>query len=248
MGMGHSWLALLAVAQMMLPGCPEARSVSDADRVAERTRMVERQLAARDIRDPLVLAAMQKVPRHRFVPDAYASLAYQDHPLPIGHEQTISQPYTVASMTQAIGLRGGETVLEIGTGSGYQAAVLAEIAGTVYTIEILEPLARRARATLAELGYTNIRTRTGDGYFGWPEAGPFDAIVVTAAPDHIPPPLLDQLAIGGCLVIPVGTYPQTLVLVRRTEEGYERTDVAPVVFVPLQRAPTPDAAPAEPAP
>lgn len=201
--------------------------------VAQRAEMVARQIAGRDVRDPRVLAAMRKVPRHRFVPAAWVAEAYEDHPVPIGEGQTISQPYIVALMTELLSLRGGERVLEVGTGSGYQAAVLAELAGEVYSIEILEPLARRAAATLLELGYARVHVRTGDGYQGWPEAAPFDAIVVTAAPDHIPQPLLDQLTVGGRLVIPVGSFSQELLVCTKTAAGVERRSVIPVRFVPM---------------
>ena len=203
------------------------------DFASERAEMVERQLAARDIVDERVLAAMGVVPRHLFVPEALREQAYADHPLPIGEGQTISQPYIVALMTQAIGLSGDERVLEIGTGSGYQAAVLAELAREVHSIEIVEPLAERARATLESLGYSNLRLRVGDGYRGWPEAAPFDAIVVTAAPDHVPEPLVDQLAPGGRMLIPVGSADQELLVIERGPDGITRRSILPVRFVPM---------------
>ncbi|GKS59540.1 protein-L-isoaspartate O-methyltransferase [Nitrospira sp.] len=178
---------------------------------------------------------MRHVPRHRFVPDRYADLAYHDEPLPIGFEQTISQPSLVALMTEALSLKKTDKVLEVGTGSGYQAAILAELAGEVLTIEIVEPLARQAEATLTDLGYRNIRVRVGDGHTGWPEKAPYDAIMVTAAPEHVPQPLLDQLAVGGKLIIPVGRRFQTLELYRRTSEGYDRHAITQVTFVPLVR-------------
>ncbi len=198
-----------------------------------RERMVREQIAARDVRDPRVLAAMRSVPRHRFVPAALAGEAYEDHPLPIGEGQTISQPYIVAAMSELLQLKGGERVLEVGTGSGYQAAVLAELAAEVYSIEILEPLARRAEATLRELGCAKVRVRAGDGYLGWPEAAPFDAVIVTAAPDHVPQPLVDQLKVGGRLVIPVGTAWQELLVITRTARGIETERNIPVRFVPM---------------
>jgi protein-L-isoaspartate(D-aspartate) O-methyltransferase len=173
------------------------------------------------------------VPRHLFVPPELRGQAYEDYPLPIGDEQTISQPYIVALMTSLLDLRGGERVLEIGTGSGYQAAVLAEIAGEVYTIEILGSLAQRSRATLAELGYRNVEVRHGDGWAGWPEKAPFDAIVVTAASPRVPQPLLEQLKVGGRLVVPVGRFFQDLLVYTRTAEGYEKRNVIPVRFVPM---------------
>lgn len=181
--------------------------------------MVDDQLVSRDIEDPKVLDAMRKVPRHRFVPGMFSRNAYEDRPLPIGHDQTISQPYIVAFMTEAIRLEGNEKVLEIGTGSGYQAAVLAEIVPQVWTIEIVEPLAQESKQTLKDLGYTNIQVRAGDGYQGWPAEAPFDVVIVTAAPDHIPQPLLDQLAIGGRLILPVGKFRQELVMFTRTKDG-----------------------------
>jgi len=200
---------------------------------AERQRMVETQIRARDVRDPRVLAAMATVPRHLFVPEAYRQQAYEDYPLPIGDDQTISQPYIVALMTSLLDLRGGEKVLEIGTGSGYQAAVLAQIAGDVRTIEILDSLAARARRTLSELGYDNVHLKVADGWAGWPEEAPFDGIVVTAAPPRVPQPLLDQLKVGGRLVIPVGRFFQDLLVYTRTEKGFEKRNVIPVRFVPM---------------
>jgi protein-L-isoaspartate(D-aspartate) O-methyltransferase len=208
-------------------------SCAGADFEQARTRMVAGQLAARDIDDGRVLAAMRKVPRHEFVPADVRAQAYEDSPLPIGHGQTISQPYIVALMTQLAMVGPHARVLEVGTGSGYQAAVLAELAGEVYTIEILEPLARRAEQTLARLGYTRVHVRHGDGWRGWPEAAPFDAILVTAAPPKVPPALLDQLAVGGRLVIPVGDDDQELRVYHRTKAGIETRDVAPVRFVPM---------------
>ena len=209
--------------------------MTDPSRQAERDHMVTDQIVARGIRDPGVIAAMRHVPRHRFVPDSYAQFAYADSPLPIGHGQTISQPFIVAFMTEALALQGREKVLEIGTGSGYQAAVLAELASRVLTIEIVDPLAREVAGRLAELGYANVTVRTGDGHRGWPEDAPFDAIIVTAATDQVPQPLLDQLAIGGRLILPLGDSFQKLTLYRRTPNGYERTDLVPVRFVPLLR-------------
>ena len=195
--------------------------------------MVETQIRSRGVESPDVLAAMARVPRHLFVPETYRERAHEDYPLPIGESQTISQPYIVALMTSLLDLAPGEKVLEIGTGSGYQAAVLAEIAGEVYTIEILEPLAARARATIEQLGYRNVRFRQGDGYEGWPEAAPFDAIVVTAAPPKVPQPLLDQLKIGGKLVIPVGRFFQDLIVYTRSADGYDKRNVISVRFVPM---------------
>jgi protein-L-isoaspartate(D-aspartate) O-methyltransferase len=200
---------------------------------AERRRMVESQIRARDVRDGRVLTAMASVPRHLFVPQAFRPQAYEDYPLPIGNEQTISQPYIVALMTSLLELDGGERVLEIGTGSGYQAAVLAEIAGEVFTIEILPPLVERARATLTELGYENVVLRAGNGWAGWPDKAPFDGILVTAAPPRVPEALLEQLAVGGRLVIPVGRFFQDLLVYTKTEAGFEKRNVIPVRFVPM---------------
>jgi protein-L-isoaspartate(D-aspartate) O-methyltransferase len=198
--------------------------------------MVDQYIIPHGVKDPAVVAAMRHVPRHRFVPGEYSLFAYIDGPLPIGHRQTISQPSLVADMTEALQLKKTDKVLEIGTGSGYQAAILAELADQVLTIEIVEPLARQAEQTLTELGYRNVRVRTGDGYGGWPDEAPFDAIIVTAAPDHVPQPLLEQLAVGGRLVIPVGKDFQTLELHRRTVTGYERKTLNFVRFVPLIRS------------
>jgi protein-L-isoaspartate(D-aspartate) O-methyltransferase len=195
--------------------------------------MVAQQIAARGVRDSATLAALRKVKRHLFVPEAARAQAYDDHPLPIGHGQTISQPYIVAFMTEAAGLVGGENVLEVGTGSGYQAAVLGEIAARVYTIEIVAPLAESSSALLQRLGYTNVSVRAGDGYLGWPEAAPFDAILVTAAAPRIPEPLKQQLRDGGRLVLPLGDDWQELVVVTRRGDRFEEKRVLPVRFVPM---------------
>ncbi|MDQ7821036.1 MAG: protein-L-isoaspartate(D-aspartate) O-methyltransferase [Armatimonadota bacterium] len=199
--------------------------------------MVREQIEARGIRDPRVLAALRRVPRHLFVDRSLWDLAYADRPLPIGYGQTISQPYIVALMTERAQVRRGDRVLEVGTGSGYQAAILAELTDQVYTIEIIDALAQQARQRLQRLGYTAVRTRVGDGYFGWPEAAPFDAILVTAAPDHVPPPLVQQLKDGGRLVIPVGPpgLVQTLWLITKRADRLEQENLGPVLFVPLVR-------------
>ncbi|MGH9314515.1 MAG: protein-L-isoaspartate(D-aspartate) O-methyltransferase [Vicinamibacterales bacterium] len=198
-----------------------------------RRRMIDDQIRARGITNQAVLDAMRKVPRHLFVPPSLRDAAYDDGPLPIGQGQTISQPYIVAYMTEALGIRPGEHVLEIGTGSGYQAAVLAEIAREVYTIEIVPELAERARQTLAGLGYKNVFVRTGNGYAGWPEKAPFPRIMVTAAPDDIPPALVEQLAPGGTMVLPVGTAFQEMTIVTKTAQGIARKTTIPVRFVPM---------------
>jgi protein-L-isoaspartate(D-aspartate) O-methyltransferase len=204
---------------------------------AARERMVDAQIAARCVADARVLTAMRAVPRHRFVDASLADQAYEDHPLPIGHGQTISQPYIVAYMVEQLQLRPGARVLEVGTGCGYQAAVLAELAREVYTIEIVEPLARCAAETLAELGYENVRVRHGDGYHGWPERAPFDGIVVAAAAPYVPPALVDQLAPGGRLIIPVGRLDQEIRLITRSAEGIVQERLIQVRFVPLVRQP-----------
>ncbi|MGH9146203.1 MAG: protein-L-isoaspartate(D-aspartate) O-methyltransferase [Vicinamibacterales bacterium] len=203
----------------------------------ERQTMVDDQIRGRGITDQRVLAAMRSVPREHFVPETVTTQAYADHPLPIGYGQTISQPYIVAYMSEALQVTRSSKVLEIGTGSGYQAAVLGELAGDVYSIEIVPELADRARQTLDVLGYKNIHVRTGDGYRGWPEQAPFDRIMVTAAPDHVPQPLVDQLATGGRLVIPVGRAEQDLLLITRAPAGVVQQRTIPVRFVPLVRSP-----------
>jgi len=199
--------------------------------------MVETQITPRGIADPAVLRAMERVPRHRFVPAEYRGQAYADHPLPIGYGQTISQPYIVALMTELLRLDPEARVLEIGTGCGYQSAVLAEIVAEVYTVEIVPQLAEEAGRRLAELGYTTVHCRQGDGYDGWPEYAPYNGIIVTAAAPEVPPPLVEQLAEGGRLVIPVGTYLgyQDLWLLERRKGKVDRTNCGGVLFVPLTR-------------
>lgn len=229
-------LVVLTVSAALACGTGNGQRATDhgpGDRASERGRMVEEQLRARDIRSPRVQEAMRRVPRHLFVPESVRLEAYGDHPLPIGHDQTISQPYIVAFMTQALELEPSHRVLEIGTGSGYQAAVLAELAQTVYTIEIVAPLAERARQILTTLGYRNIDVRTGNGYLGWPEHAPFDRIIVTAAPDAVPPALTAQLKVGGLMAIPVGTTSQELRILRRTTSGLDTLKTLPVRFVPM---------------
>ena len=197
-------------------------------------------LAIKDEVDAAVLEVLGRVPRHEFVPAAQRARAYANRPLPIGHGQTISQPFIVALMTQLLDLKGDETVLEIGTGSGYQAAALAELAPRVYSIEIIAPLAREAAARLKRLGYRNVEVKTGDGYFGWAEQGPFDAIIVTAAAGHVPPPLVAQLKPGGRMVIPVGApfHTQELVLLSKGRDGrVAMREILPVAFVPLTGGP-----------
>lgn len=223
----HSWVALVLV----LLGCT-ART-APADPVAARERMVREDIEARGIRDESVLAAMRRVPREAFVPPELRDHAHDDAPLPIGHGQTISQPYVVALMTELAAPDAGSRVLEVGTGSGYQAAVLATIAREVYSIEIVPELARESAERLRALGYANVVVRAGDGYAGWPEKAPFDAVVITAAPPRIPEPLLAQLAPQGRLVAPVGDDDQELVVVTRTPSGYERRTVTAVRFVPM---------------
>jgi len=223
-------LALVLLAALVVPAAALAQ---DDIYGARRQQMVEDQIRKRSIEDSKVLHAMSIVPRHLFVPETYRAQAYDDYPLPIGSNQTISQPYIVALMTSLLDLKGGESVLEIGTGSGYQAAVLAQIAAHVYTVEILEPLADRARKTLADLGYGNVEVKVGDGWGGWPEHAPYDGILVTAAPPRVPEPLLQQLKVGGHLVVPVGSFFQDLVVYTRTADGFEKRNVIPVRFVPM---------------
>jgi protein-L-isoaspartate(D-aspartate) O-methyltransferase len=234
-----------AVPGLIAASCIAANSGAqdfDAERAALVTE-IERDIAAtrpagKSGLDPRVVQALARVPRHRFVPASLQALAYQDTPLPIGHDQTISQPYIVALMTELAEVGAADVVLEIGTGSGYQAAVLAEIAREVYTIEIIEPLGRGAARVLEQLGYDNVTVRVGDGYAGWPERAPFDAILVTAAPEVVPPALIEQLKPGGRLVIPVGAEyaTQTLRVLEKTSTGeLSATDVLPVRFVPFLR-------------
>ncbi len=204
----------------------------------ERREMVEQQIRARGIEDGSVLKAMLKVPRHKFVPETLAKQAYMDSPLPIGLDQTISQPFIVAYMTEAADISKKDKVLEIGTGSGYQAAILGELAKEVYTIEIVPELAERSTQILQQLGYKNIFVKTGNGYLGLPEQAPFDAIVVTAAPDEIPQALVDQLAVGGKMVIPVGNTNQEMVVIKKTKKGVTEKRVMQVRFVPMTGKPT----------
>ena len=238
----------LAVAVLPPAGCSgpppdtagDSRSMRDTEsRMGEdsfarvREAMVRNQLEGRGVRDPATLAAMSAVPRHEFVPKRVQHAAYDDYPLPIGLDQTISQPYIVAFMTEALMLKPGGRVLEIGTGSGYQAAVLAEIVDEVFSIEILCELEERARRDLDRLGYTAVKTKCGDGYQGWPEYAPFDAVIVTAAPDHVPQPLIDQLKVGGRMVIPVGSRYQELIRFTKTDDGVEKERLLAVRFVPM---------------
>lgn len=202
-------------------------------RQSERDHMVKSQLLTRGISDGAVIRAMREVPRHEFVPAEDAAEAYDDHPLSVGYGQTISQPYIVAYMTEALRLNGDERVLEIGTGSGYQATVLAKLGVKVFSIEIVEELAQRARRTFDRLGMPHIISRAGDGYQGWPEEAPFDAIILTAAPEHVPQPLLDQLAPGGRMILPLGKTLQKLVILTNTTAGIQRKELLPVAFVPM---------------
>ncbi|MFQ5889175.1 MAG: protein-L-isoaspartate(D-aspartate) O-methyltransferase [Gemmatimonadota bacterium] len=235
----HATVLPFAVVFLLVPPLP---AQTPDPYLEARLQMVREQIASRRWADPVtdtaVLRAMRTVPRHRFVPPELLRLAYADRPLPIGYGQTISQPYIVAAMTQLLELEPGDNVLEIGTGSGYQAAVLAEITDRVYTIEIVEPLARSGRERLEALGYESVTVREGDGYYGWREVAPFDAIVVTAAASHIPPPLVEQLKPDGRMVIPVGAPLQTqaLMLVNKRADGsVVQRNMGPVRFVPLTR-------------
>jgi protein-L-isoaspartate(D-aspartate) O-methyltransferase len=230
-------IILISIFLLFLAHCTEGRRASDpspkGDYKTMRERMVETQIKARGVKEPRLLAAMLKVERHLFVPKNLHPTAYSDQPLPIGEGQTISQPYIVALMTELLDLKGDDKVLEVGTGSGYQAAILAELAKEVYSIEIIEKLATSAEKLLLNLGYKNIKVKAGDGYLGWPEAAPFDAIVVTCAPDHIPRPLIDQLKEGGKMVIPVGELTQELKKIVKRGGKLETTNVIPVIFVPM---------------
>ncbi len=238
--MNHAPPMALVAGLLLMSACspsprPEKRDGDDpyAD---TRRAMVAHQIEARGVRDPAVLQAMRTVPRHRFVPEALRGEAYEDYPLPIGQQQTISQPYIVAAMTELLAVRPGDKVLEVGTGSGYQAGVLARMGVRVFTIEIVESLATSAAERLAVLGYSNVHVRAGDGYAGWPEEAPFDGILVTAGAEHVPPPLVDQLKPGGRMVIPVGPSDDTQwlkLLVREADGSLREQDVMAVRFVPL---------------
>jgi protein-L-isoaspartate(D-aspartate) O-methyltransferase len=231
-------LSALLLLLLWLPVC-EAQPTSEDTFTIARKKMVEEQLAGpgRDIKNSRVLQAMSTVPRHEFVPKDLRKFAYFDEPLPIGYGQTISQPFIVAFMTEQLDPKPSDRVLEIGTGSGYQAAVLSLLVSEVYTIEIIEPLAKRAEADLNRLGYTNVKVRAGDGYLGWPDQAPFDAIIVTCAPENIPSPLVAQLRDGGRMIIPVGGYDnQQLYLLQKRGTNIEQKAVLPVRFVPMTRA------------
>ena len=225
----RAWFLLLLLGASCKPAQTSAREFA-----VERERMVKEQVAMRGVTDERVLRAMRKVPREQFVPEQIRGQSYSDGPLPIGYDQTISQPFVVAFMTEKLGLRPTDRVLEIGTGSGYQAAILAELAAKVYTIEIVEPLGKRAEETLQRLGYKNVQVKIGDGYQGWPEHAPFDAVIVTCAPDHVPRPLVEQTKEGGRIVIPVGPAgDQTLYLLEKKNGRLEQRNVLPVSFVPM---------------
>ncbi len=220
---------------MLLLNCTREKPMKHSEEYYQklRTAMVQQQIIARGVKDPRVIKAMETVPRHKFLPPEEAPFAYADEPRPIGHGQTISQPYIVAFMTEQLHLKPTDRVLEIGTGSGYQAAVLAEIADSIFTIEIIPELAQEAAKRLKALGYDNVVVKQGDGYNGWPEKAPFDAIIVTAAPPKIPPPLLEQLKNGGTMVLPVGEYVQELVVVKKSATGMAMQNILPVRFVPM---------------
>ncbi len=241
--LGFIWcvLVLCMSACAPTPSTPATRSTAEATKATglelARQAMVDEQIRARDVRDPRVLQAMQTVPRHAFVPESLVDQAYADHPLPIGHGQTISQPYIVAVMTELAQIQPGDRVLEIGAGSGYQAAILAMMTDQVYTIEIIPALAESADERLKRLGYTNVTLKNDDGYNGWQEHAPFDAILVTAAPDHVPPPLIGQLKDGGRIVVPVGPPGGYQTLWRVIKRGGQvvSENIMGVLFVPLTR-------------
>ena len=232
MGRISQWLVVVVLAATACGQKPSAPS----DFAVERERMVQQQLRTRGIKDDRVLAALAKVPREEFVPQDSRAASYEDGPLPIGYDQTISQPYIVGFMTEQLRSKPRDRVLEIGTGSGYQAAILAELVAEVYTIEIVEPLAKNAEVTLQRLGYKNVHVKVGDGYSGWLEHAPFDAIIVTCAPDHVPQQLTDQLKDGGRMVIPVGErFAQQLYLLEKQNGRLRESAVLPVRFVPMTR-------------
>jgi len=230
MGRISQWLVVAVLAATACGQKPSAPS----DFAVERERMVQQQLRTRGIKDERVLAALAKVPREEFVPQDSRAASYEDGPLPIGYDQTISQPYIVAFMTEKLQPKPNNRVLEVGTGCGYQAAVLAELVADVYTIEIIEPLAKNAEATLQRLGYKNVHVKVGDGYSGWPEHAPFDAIIVTCAPNHVPQQLTNQLKDGGRMIIPVGErFAQELYLLEKKDGRLRESAVLPVRFVPM---------------
>src|SRR5881394_492556 len=227
------WQCLILVG-LALPTCNPAQT-QVADFPAQRERMVKEQIVMRGVVEERVLAAMRKVPREEFVPEEFRAASYDDRPLPIGYDQTISQPFIVAFMTEQLRPQKTDRVLEIGTGSGYQAAILAELVREVYTIEIIEPLGRTAEATLQRLGYKNVHVKVGDGYKGWPEHAPFDSIIVTCAPDHVPQPLVDQLKEGGRMVIPVGPpAAQELYVMQKSNGQLRQSVLVDVRFVPMR--------------
>ncbi len=227
--------APLLVMAILIIACGKEHRMEPSSEKLEllRNNMVEGQIISRGVKDPLVIKAMRTVPRHLFIPNDNPSYAYLDEPRPIGEGQTISQPYIVAFMTEQLKLKPNYKVLEIGTGSGYQAAILAQIVDSVYTIEIIPELAQRAKEVIKDLHYNNVVVIEGDGYNGWPSKAPFDAIIVTAAPSKIPPPLLEQLKDGGRMVLPVGEYVQELVVVNKNKNGISMENVLPVRFVPM---------------
>jgi protein-L-isoaspartate(D-aspartate) O-methyltransferase len=229
--------ALTSLTLCAVMACAEAQSNGQQNFQLMRQQMVDTQILPRDVRDTAVVEAMRRVPRELFVPDDMRPFAYDDRPLPIGRGQTISQPYIVAYMTQALQLEPSHSVLEIGTGSGYQAAVLASIVKQVYSIEIVSDLAESARRALAQAGYRNVEVRTANGYLGWPERAPFDRIIVTAAPPEIPQALVDQLAVGGVMVVPVGTSFQEIVIITKTPSGVTQKRTIEVRFVPMVSKP-----------
>src|SRR5688572_26909961 len=223
--------AIVPLVTLVTTSCMQTTAQEDFRE--RRLAMVEQQIRARDVADARVLDAMRSVPRHRFVPADLAAFAYDDRPLPIGHGQTISQPYIVAYMTELLALEPHHRVLEIGTGSAYQTAVLAELAAEVWSLEVVPALAASAKTTLDRLGYRNVHLREGSGWDGWPEAAPFDRIIVTAAPDEVPTALREQLAPGGVMVVPVGSAEQRIVRIERTAGGFDQTELLPVRFVPM---------------
>lgn len=226
---------ILSVTFLLVIQC-NAQQKSGNKELSKSDVMVKNQIVKRGVTDQKVVQAMRKIERHKFVPAEYQHQAYEDHPLPIGEGQTISQPYIVALMTEVLEVDSTEKVLEIGTGSGYQAAVLAEICDSVYTIELVESLGKRAKKLLnQELGYDNVKVKIGDGYKGWEEHAPFDGIIVTCSPTHIPAPLKEQLAEGGRMIIPVGDYYQELVLLKKKNGKIKQEDIIPVRFVPMKR-------------